>query len=87
MIRIVWIAVLCWIGFGVMASIKVSIASLLSADASNVDYPIADGASALAKSDKLNVLNRQPLPSKPAGIRHRVGPKQLGAGGARQNHW
>jgi hypothetical protein len=62
MFRTVWVALICLISLGALIATKVGIASLASADVSDV-VTIAGSRpdQPLAKSDKLKVLNNEPM--------------------------
>jgi hypothetical protein len=77
MIRTVWLALICLISLVIMAAIKVGIESLASADASGVVMPAdKDTEHGLMKSDKLEVSNIGPVPSKPIATPFAISPPQ-----------
>src|ERR1035437_6008570 len=79
MIRTVWLALICLISLGALAAIKVGTASLANAEASRGETPAGTNVEqdTLAKSDKLEVSNIEPLPSKKMVMPVAIMPPQI----------
>ena len=70
MIRNCWLALICLIGLGVLATMKMAAAPHTTTDVSQVEptAPMTAGRDALAKADKLTVSHVQSMPEPMAFI-------------------
>jgi hypothetical protein len=94
MIRIFWFALICLIGLGVLAAMKMA-GPLTTADVSQVEAtisPMIVDHDALAKSDKLKVFHVEPVPEPTvvtpvATEPPKIAPKAVEATKIVSRHW